>query len=122
MVDEADIIYARGGFPDVQAELAIYPARLVDGVFTCGWYGTAISPERGSFCIVNVDGPLADRVGDYLRVSYLTKSVTVYCLEAFSIPYDLAVTRRAFYEIAELWNPYLDVRVSDILDGYDGAS
>lgn len=122
MTEERDIIFARGAFPDVQADLAVYPPRAINGVFTCGWYGTAINPERGSFCLVNEDGPLADRVGDYLRLSYLSEQVTLYCVEALSLPYDLAVTRRAFFELAELWTPYLDVRVSDIVDGYDGTS
>ena len=122
MIEEPDIVFSRGAFPDVQADLAVYPPRLIDGVFTCGWYGTAIHPERGSFCLVNEASKLGDRVGDYLRVSYLSKSVTVYCVQALTLPYDLALTRRAFFELAELWTPYLDVRVSNIVDGYDGSS
>ena len=122
MMLEPDIIYSARAFPDVQADLNLYPPRPINGVFTCGWYGTSISEGRGSFAIVNDNGPLADRIGDYLRVQFTNKSVTVYCVESFTIPYDIAITRRAYFELAELWTPYLDVRVSDIVDTYDGSS
>lgn len=120
-MEESDIIYARGAFPDVQTELDVYPSLLIDGLFTCGWYGTAVNEERGSFAIVNDAGPLADKVGDYLRVSYGRQHATVYCLETLTIPYDIVITRRAYFQLAELWAPYLDVRVSDIADTFDGS-
>lgn len=121
-MEEPDIVYSRGAFPDVQNELSVFPPKLINGVFSCGWYGTAIDPERGSFAIVNADGPLGGKVGDYVRVSYLSKSVTVYCVEALSIPYDLVLARRAYYQLAELWTSYLNVRVSDIADSTNGPS
>ena len=119
-MEESDIVYARGGFPDVQDELDAFPSLPITGLFTCGWYGTAINEQRGSFAIVNDAGPLEDKVGDYLRVSYGKQSATVYVLESLTLPYDLVVARRAYYQLAELWTPYLDVRVADIADSYDG--
>lgn len=119
---EADILYARGAFPEIQLELSAFPSRRIDGLFSCGWYGTAINDERGSFCIVNSEGPLAEMVGEYLRVYYLTKDVALYCVESHAIPYDLAITRRAYFELASLWTPYLNVRVATLVDSQDAAA
>lgn len=116
MAEESDIVFARRNFIEVQAALDVYPSKMIDGVFTCGWYGTAINAERGSFCVVNEDGPLADRVGEYIRVSYLNGSVSVYCLESLTIPYDLALARRAYYDLSPLWTSFLNVRVADLQD------
>lgn len=117
MNNEPDIVFARGGFPDVQTTLEDYPSKAIPGEFVCGWYGTSINDERGSFCIVSSNGELADRVGSYLRISYLTNHVSLYCVESHDILYDLAITRRAYWELAALWTPNLSVRVADVLDG-----
>lgn len=122
MNEEPDIVFARGGFSDVQDTLMQYSTRRLDGLFTCGWYGTAIQPERGSFCIVNANGDLANQIGNYLSVTYGGLSTALYCVETRQIPYDIAITRRAFLDLAPLWKPYLNVRVGQLLDGYDGSS
>lgn len=116
MNNEPDIVFARGAFPAVQIDLDDYPSKAIAGEFVCGWYGTGINEERGSFCVVSSNGELANRVGDYLRISYLTNHVTLYCVESHDILYDLAITRRAYWELAALWTPNLSVRIADVLD------
>jgi hypothetical protein len=126
MIYESDINFARNGFTDVQATLDTYAAKMFDGEFTCGWYGTIVNDERGAFCVVNPDSDLADEVGNYLRIKHsysgTLDAISVYCVESHSIPYDLALSRRAFLALAPLWTPYLNVRVGQVLDGYDGGS
>lgn len=119
--NESEIVAGRHAFVDVQSEWANYPDIRLDSAMSCSWYGTSLNDERGSFCVVNLDGPLSDEVGSYLRVSYGLKSVAVYCVEAFVIPFDIALSRRAFFALAPLWTPDLTVRVARIVEGNDVA-
>ena len=147
MLNETEVNFSRKDFTTVQSKLATFPEIALEGEFTCGWYGTVVSEERGSFCIVNADSPLFDYIGDYLRIRHahstqpattavvggvsassivatndtFVRSISVYCLESHGIPYDLALTRRAYLALAPLWTPYLSVRVGQVLDGYDGT-
>ena len=116
MDNEPEVVAGRQAFADTQTMMAPYPSIAITGEFSCGWYGTALNDERGAFCVVNADGPLGDQVGSYLRVSRLGKSVDVYCVEAYGLPVDLALSRRAFFGLAELWQAGLMVRVGRIED------
>lgn len=67
---------------------------------TCSWYGTQIDPMRGAFCMVKEGAGLEDLVGEFLRIRYLNRSVTCYCLgESAEIGSELATTRRAFQQL-----------------------
>lgn len=61
-----------------------------------GWHGTLTDPQRGSFCIVSSSGPLADLVGERVKVSKGDRSVYAYCHTDGDILEDLSLTRRAF--------------------------
>jgi hypothetical protein len=108
---EPEVLSARQGFFDAQAELAGTPVERKLGLLTCGWYGTALSQERGSFVLVNQDGPLADAVGERLRLTYRTRSVYVYCFGADSLDWDLHVTRRVYTALELLCVDKIDVIV-----------
>lgn len=116
---EDEILIARHAFPDAQAELAGVSALFSGTQYACGWYGTRISDERGSFAVVNTKGPLADLVGDILKVRHPAAdlgetSVWVYCVGAVNLDaqeYDLALSRRAFMALTGLYEDVLDVLV-----------
>lgn len=76
-----------------------------------GWHGPSTDPELGAFCIVRTDGPLANLVGERLRVTYRTgtraRSVVVYCHDELDFgedgaDEDLSLTRRAMLALAPL--------------------
>lgn len=76
-----------------------------------GWHGTSTDPEAGSFCIVRSDGPLADLVGERVRVTYrvgtLARAVALFCHDeqdfgAAAADEDISLTRRAFMALAPL--------------------
>lgn len=85
------------------------PVRTTRRAATCGWHGTSVDPERGAFCIVRSDGPLADLVGERVRVTLRQgtreRVVTLYCHDEQPFPLeaaqeDLSLTRRAFLALA----------------------
>lgn len=87
---------------------------------TAGWYGSTTDPEQGANCVVRTDGPLAELVGERLRVTYrlgtLRRSVAVYVHDEQDFgpdaaDEDLALSRRAFMAIAPLATEALPVEV-----------
>lgn len=72
-------------------------ARLV----TCGWHGTKTDPNIGAYGIARADGPLADYVGERVRVrdSESQRVVYVYIVDEADVIEDLSLTRRAFMEL-----------------------
>lgn len=99
---ETEFYYARFPFPLAQA--ALDTGKVVENsgqIASLGWHGTRIDPERGSFAVVNADGPLADLVGERLKITSSggearPRTVFVYCHTRASIEEDLSVTRRLF--------------------------
>lgn len=100
--NEPTIMDARLAFSDAQAALAggtsgaiVGPTRSAP--WPCGWYGTAISGDRGAFALVDRDSPLNPLViGDRLKLTYASRSVLVYCVGATDLDHDIHITRRAF--------------------------
>jgi hypothetical protein len=79
------------------------------GFYTIGWYGSAISDERGSFGVVDPMMGLADCVGEILEVDYRplgsqgTTSVRVYVIGSVqNFGTDLGITRRCYMELEKL--------------------
>jgi hypothetical protein len=97
MADEPEIVEARRAFDDAQVLLDRVPESLWPSLVDVSWYGTATHPERGAFAIVARNGPLADLVGDHLRVRYREKTVNVYVIaSSLDVLTPLALTRRAY--------------------------
>jgi hypothetical protein len=78
---------------------------------TAGWHGPSTDPETGARCIVRTDGPLADLVGERLRITYRSgtraRQVVVYCHDEQDFgdeasEEDLSLTRRAMLALAPL--------------------
>jgi hypothetical protein len=112
--NEPEILLARRAFPDAQAALTGVVAAERNTRNTLGWYGTTFHEERGSFAIVREDGPLADLVGDRLRLRYgKATPVFVYCIGAREIAdgYDIVVPRRVFAALELLAVDRIDVIV-----------
>lgn len=87
---------------------------------TAGWHGKSTDPERGANCIVRSDGPLAELVGERLKVTYrrgtLERAVYLYCHDEADFPAeaaveDLSLTRRAFMALGPLASDTLPVIV-----------
>lgn len=96
--NEPDILEAKQPFPEVQARYAQAGARgvIAEG-FTVGWVGTSVLTTRGALCLVNYDDPTLERfIGEWLRVWYGLRSVSVYCAASGVLPYQIGLTRRAF--------------------------
>jgi len=77
-------------------------------VATAGWHGTILDPETGAVAIVRSDGPLADRVGERIRVSRrigtLERSVVLVVHDELPFPdeladEDLSLAKRAFLDL-----------------------
>lgn len=67
---------------------------------TVGWHGTDWDPMTPAFAIVNPAGPMADLVGERLKVTYRRKSVYVFCHDESNVIEDLSLTKRAFIDLA----------------------
>lgn len=75
---------------------------------TAGWYGRSFDPTDGAHAIVRTDGPLAELVGERVRVTRraggLRRSVAVYVHDEREFPDELdteqiLLGRRAFLEL-----------------------
>jgi hypothetical protein len=79
------------------------------------WHGTKLDPERGSFCVVHSDKPLAGLLGNRVRiVSRSHPDRFVYAFvhnESSQLLEDLSVTRRLYEEIETLGITPSPVRV-----------
>lgn len=110
--------YAALPWPESQRKLAEgaavpHSARLA----TCGWHGTKIDPNRGAFAIVRSDGPLADLLGERVRVGAYPRAAYVYVTdERADVEEDISLTRRAFAALAPLATDELAVKV-EVMDG-----
>lgn len=114
--NEPEVLDARLPFPDAQVALDGVPSSRLTDFHTCGWYGTTLHDERGAFAMVNETGPLADLIGDRLRLRYERKSVNVYCFGSTDLPHDIAITRRAFASLELLAVEEIEVLV-EVLSG-----
>lgn len=112
MADEPMILTCRRAFPEAQAALESGGgAPFGDRLYTMGWVGTRVSSERGSFAVVALNGPLADLVGDIVRLTHGTKSVLAYVVGSADLPYEIGVTRRTFAAVELLSVDSVDVIV-----------
>lgn len=96
---EPVVLKARLAFADTQAELTTPTASTLGTLYDCGWFGTAHIIDRGCFAIVDPAGPLADLVGDTLRLrNWRTKrTAAVYVVGSLSdMPTPIAIARRPF--------------------------
>lgn len=109
--NEPEILDARLGFADAQAALADAPLERLTGLYGCGWYGTSVSRERGSFGLVNVGGSLEDLVGDRVRITARDKSVIVYIVGSYALEHDIHITRRSYAAVTLLAVDRIDVTV-----------
>ena len=74
----------------------------VEVVLQVGWYDTSVHDELGSFACVPDDGTMDALIGEIVRVSYATREVFAYVLQAVALPdgTQFALTRRTFMAIA----------------------
>lgn len=121
--NEDDAYYARRAFDSAQAVLGSTGAVLgsrTNG--SCGWHGTWLDPEPqgGSFAIVQEDGPMAEMVGDRVRISTSDgRSVAAYVHRAMDLDADgddISVSRRLFAELGLLAQESLSVQVEVLGD------
>lgn len=104
-------------FATAQAALgATQPIPGSDVQAACGWHGTLTDPERGSVAIVRTDGPLADLVGERIRITFEEEAVVAYVHTEADILDDLSVPRRSFMGLAPPAQESIDVTV-EILAG-----
>lgn len=105
-----DAHYARYAFPSAQSIFLPAPT-AAEYIGTCGWHGWSFDPERGSFAVVREDGPMADLVGERLKVTYGEQSVAVYCHTSGDTVEDISLSRRLFMALAPAATTELDVVV-----------
>lgn len=117
-VERADAgmdVIARLGWTDAQRLLL--SAALSSPVYqaSAGWHGTVVDPNRGSFAVVRAGGPLADLVGERLKLTTTglnPLSCLVYVFQAVtSLEQDISLARRAFASLELLARDTVDVKV-----------
>lgn len=86
---------------------------------SCGWHGSAFDPERGAFGIVASDGPLADLVGERLKVTRRdvspARTVWVYVhADSETLTEELSLSRRAFMALGDLALDSVQVSVDTV--------
>jgi hypothetical protein len=111
---QMDVI-ARLGWTDAQRLLL--SATLVSPIFstTAGWHGTVVDPNRGSFAVVRNGGPLADLVGERLKLTTVgnnARTCLVYVFQGVSsLEHDISLARRAFASLELLAKDTVDVKI-----------
>jgi hypothetical protein len=102
-VIEPELAVGRRAFPKAQELFAGTVVERIPGFVSVGWYGSSRHPETGAFALVAIDGPMADRVGDILKIAAPSgANVFVWVVGARDVSTPLAVTRRAFMGLANL--------------------
>lgn len=111
MIEEVEIVNGMRAWPESQVALrgATDPSQVFD-VLAC-WYDTDIEEHEGAFCLVDVGGPLADLVGDFVRVTHAGREAFVYCLGQEDLPCEIGLARRAFMALEFLNVSEIDVTV-----------
>lgn len=104
MLIEPEICDGQRAWAKTQELFAGSPVNtLASPAIECGWYSTAQSPYRGAFMMVQEGAGLDDYVGEFLRLTYKQRSISVYCVGTSAlIDTPIAVTRRAFLALARL--------------------
>lgn len=108
-------VIARLGWTDAQRLLL--SAALSSPVYqaTAAWHGTVVDPNRGSFAVVRRAGPLADLVGERLKLTTSGPnplSCLVYVFQAVtSLEQDISLARRAFASLELLARDTVDVKI-----------
>lgn len=108
---EPEILAARLGFEDAQAALGGPTTERKVGMYELGWYGTSVSRETGSFALVNREGPLADLIGDVVKVRSERREVFAYVFGSEWLDYDMHITRALFARLDLLAFEKIDVVV-----------
>jgi hypothetical protein len=98
------VLIARRCFADAQSLLQNAPQlERITGTWETGWYDTSLSPEVGSFAIVNPGDSLAGLVGRVIRVSAQERACFVYVVGSeASLLRPIALQRRAFLALGLL--------------------
>lgn len=106
-VNEYEFYYARLPFHESQAVFgSTQPDPTTATVVEAAWHGTALDPERGSFAVVDENGPLKDLVGERIKVSLGSKAVYAFVHNSLSLPdvtgqaLDLSLPRRLWMALA----------------------
>jgi hypothetical protein len=110
--DLDDELYAELGWASSQEMLSATPVVPNSAVqATCGWHGISYDSKVGAFAIVRTGGPLADLVGERLKITADDQVIYVSCRDERDIVEDISLSRAAFARVALLWTEDLDVLV-----------
>lgn len=100
-------------FKEAQKALGAVPSPGVR-FSVCSWHGLRIDSRRGCFAVVRSGSPLADLVGERLKITdrKTRRFVYVYCrAEAIDLPDDITLARRAFVALRPLWTETARVKI-----------
>lgn len=113
--DENDLYLAALGRDSAQRALAAGTSSQSSALASATWHGTLTDPETGSFALVRRDGPLADLVGERVRIKTFTeeRGVMAYVHGEADLEddEDLSLTRSLFAALAPLATELLTVTV-----------
>lgn len=77
----------------------------------CGHYDEVLDPNVGACCLVRQGSDLEELVGEFVIVTFLRVKLYLYCVGGAPLDTDVALTRRAFMELAPLWTATVPVYV-----------
>lgn len=98
---EPEILQGRRAYATAQSLFTGPTILRLPLVKTCGWYGTSVEREDGSFAVVRVG--LEDMIGDIVKVEFRGRSVFAYVIGARDVPVDIALSRGLFQHLGPLW-------------------
>lgn len=102
---EEEIQYGIRAFPKTQEIFTGEPATsFFANPQRATWYGTAVNPYYGAFCVVQEGEGLGDLVGEFLRITYKQdREISLYCVaETPDIEVPIGLQRRAWNQIERL--------------------
>ena len=115
--DAPEDYYAELPWAEGQAVLAAgAPLAGSAKIASCGWHGTRTDPNRGWFAVVAQAGPLADLLGERVRVTAAGRSLCALVVDSRDVAEDISLARPAFARLAVLSTEQLTVRVEVMVD------
>jgi hypothetical protein len=113
---EPEVYNGRRGWPDTQTITGADDPLVRPKTLPITWYGTGVDENEGAFCMIAAGSDFEYLVGEYVRVTYGTRTAKVYCIGGSSeLGSDIALARRAYLALAPLWDDEIQAVVAKMV-------
>ncbi len=110
--DETELLDASRSWPETQRLfMAGVDQTRRQYEVAASWYDRSFDGSVGACCFIQQGSLLEELVGDFVVVTLEGRKLYLYCVGGGPIETEIAVTQRAFIEMAPLWKESVPVYV-----------